>query len=108
MSETNEYITPQSREIDHTFYRKEPKRVISFNLLTFFHADINQSEVEDSFELASHWNVNKTKAVTPLAPYCNVLWRWEQVRALPPPHTNDCGTIGEFTQRRQRERQKKQ
>ena len=94
MSETNEDITPQSREIDHTFYRKEPKRVISFNLLTFFHADINQSEVEDSFELASHWNVNKTKAVTPLAPYCNVLWRWEQVRALPPPHTNDCGTIG--------------
>ena len=70
--------------------------MISFNLLTFFHADINQSEVEDSFELASHWNVNKTKAVTPLAPYCNVLWRWEQVRALPPPHTNDCGTIGVY------------
>ena len=72
MSETNEDITPQSREIDQTFYRKEPKRVISFNLLTFFHADINQSEVEESFELASYWiksvrkNVNKTKAVTPL------------------------------------------
>ena len=72
MSETNEDITPQSREIDHTFYRKEPKRVISFNLLTFFHADINQSEVEDSFQLASYLiksvrkNVNKTKAVTPL------------------------------------------
>ena len=25
---------------------------------------------------------------------CNVWWWWEQVRALPPPHTNDCGTIG--------------
>ena len=23
--------------------------------LTFFHADINQSEVEDSFQLASDW-----------------------------------------------------
>ena len=110
MSETNEDITPQSREIDHTFYRKEPKRVISFNLLTFFHTDINQSEVEDSFELASHWNVNKTKAVTPLAPYCNVLWRWEQVRALPPPRKR-LWNKREFTQRRrrrQRKRQKKQ
>ena len=110
MSETNEDITPQSRETDQTFYRKEPKRVISFNLLTFFHADINQSEVEDSFELASHWNVNKTKAVTPLAPYCNVLWRWEQVRALPPPHKR-LRNNREFTQRRrrrQRKRQKKQ
>ena len=38
--------------------------------LTFFHADINQSEVEDSFHLAYDWiksvrkNVNKSKAVT--------------------------------------------
>ena len=46
--------------------------MISFNLLTFFHADVNQSEVEESFELASYWiksvrkNVNKTKAVTSL------------------------------------------
>ena len=73
MSETNEDITPQSREIVQTFYRKEPKRVISFNLLTSLHADINQSEVKESFELASYWiksvrkNVNKTKAVTPLS-----------------------------------------
>ena len=72
MSETNEDITPQSREIVQTFYRKEPKRVISFNLLTSLHADFNQSEVEESFELAPYWiksvrkNVNKTKAVTPL------------------------------------------
>ena len=42
----------------------------NFNLFTFFHADINQSEVEDSFQLASDWiksirkNVNKSKSVT--------------------------------------------
>ena len=40
------------------------------NKLTFFHADINQSEVVDNFQLASDWmksvwkNVNKSKAVT--------------------------------------------
>ena len=34
-------------------YSKEPKSMTSFNWLTFFHADINQSEVEDSFQLAS-------------------------------------------------------
>ena len=45
-----------------------------FNELTFFNADINQSEVEDSFQLASDWikslqrNVNKSKAVTLLGP----------------------------------------
>ena len=44
--------------------------VTSFNKLTFFHADINQSEVEDTFQLACDWikpvrkNVNKSKAVT--------------------------------------------
>ena len=37
--------------------------------LTFFHADINQSEVEGSFQLASDWikfvwkNGNKSKAI---------------------------------------------
>ena len=42
----------------------------SFNQFTFFDADINQSELEDSFQLASDWiesvrqNVNKSKAVT--------------------------------------------
>ena len=36
-------------------YSKEPKSVHAFNLFTFFHADINQSEVEDSFQLASDW-----------------------------------------------------
>ena len=41
----------------------------SFNYLTFLHADINQSEVEDGFQLASDWIksvrkiVNKSKAV---------------------------------------------
>ena len=53
-------------------YSKEPKSVPSFNSFTFFHADINQSEVEDSFQLASDWiinlheriNANKSKAVT--------------------------------------------
>ena len=36
----------------------------------FFHVDINQSEVEDSFQLASDWiksvekNVNKSKVFT--------------------------------------------
>ena len=40
----------------------------SFNLLTFFHEDINQSEFEDSVQLASHWiksvreNVKKIKS----------------------------------------------
>ena len=48
-----------------------------FNELTFFNADISQSEVEDSFQLASDWiksvqkNVDKSKAVTLLAPCCN-------------------------------------
>ena len=52
---------------------KEPKSLTYFNYLTFFHADINQSEVEDSFQLSSDWiksarkNVNKSKAVTLLA-----------------------------------------
>ena len=27
----------------------------SFDYITFFHADINQSDVEDSFQLASDW-----------------------------------------------------
>ena len=42
----------------------------SLNKFTFFQADINQSEVEDSFYLASDWiksagkNVNKLKAAT--------------------------------------------
>ena len=42
----------------------------AFNLFTFVRADINQSEVEDSFQLSSDWiksaqkNVNKSKAVT--------------------------------------------
>ena len=46
------------------------------NLVTFFHADINQSEVEYSFQLASDWiksvqtNVNKSKAVTVLGFFC--------------------------------------
>ena len=33
-------------------YIKEPRSMTS---LTFFHADINQLEVEDSFQLASDW-----------------------------------------------------
>ena len=36
-------------------YSKEPKSVTAFNEFTFFHADIDQSEVEDSFQLASDW-----------------------------------------------------
>ena len=50
------------------YYTKEPKSVTSFNQFTFLHAEIfNQSEVEDSFQLASDWiksarkNVNKSK-----------------------------------------------
>ena len=45
-----------------------------FHELTFFNAYINQSEVEDSFQLASDWiksvqkNVNISKAVIPLGP----------------------------------------
>ena len=51
-------------------YSKEYKSVTSFNYFTFFHVDINQSEVEDSFQLASNWiksvrkNVNRLIAVT--------------------------------------------
>ena len=51
-------------------YSKKPKSGTSFKWFTFFHADINQSEVEDGFQLASDWinsarkNVNKSKAVT--------------------------------------------
>ena len=50
-------------------YSKDPKSVTSFNELTFFHADINQSKAEDSFQLASDWiksaqkSVNKSKVV---------------------------------------------
>ena len=36
-------------------YSEEPKSVTAFDLFTFFHADINQSEVEDSFQLDSDW-----------------------------------------------------
>ena len=42
----------------------------SVNKLTFFHANIKQSKVEDSFQLAYDWiksvqrNVNKSKVVT--------------------------------------------
>ena len=42
-----------------------------------FHVDIEQSEVEDSFQLASDWiksareNVNQSKAVTLWSPCCN-------------------------------------
>ena len=36
-------------------YSKEHKSVTSFNQLSFFRADINQSEVENSFQLASDW-----------------------------------------------------
>ena len=49
-------------ESTNRIYSKEPKSMTS---LTFFHASINQSEVEDSFQLASDWiksvrkNVNK-------------------------------------------------
>ena len=35
----------------------------SFNLFTFFHAGINQSEVEDSFQLASDWIKSARKNV---------------------------------------------
>ena len=51
-------------------HSKEPKSVIAFDLFTFFYADINQSDVEESFQLDSDWiksarkNVNKSKAVT--------------------------------------------
>ena len=37
------------------YYSKKPKSVTSFNKLTFFHANINQSEVEDSFQLVFDW-----------------------------------------------------
>ena len=33
----------------------------SFNELTFFHADFNQTEVEDSFQLPSDWIKSEQK-----------------------------------------------
>ena len=39
-------------ESTNRIYIKEPRSMTS---LTFFHADINQLEVEDSFQLASDW-----------------------------------------------------
>ena len=39
-----------------SYYSIEPKSVIFFNYLNFFfHADINQTEVKDSFQLTSDW-----------------------------------------------------
>ena len=35
--------------------KQAAQSVTSFNQLTFFQADINQSEVKDSFQLASDW-----------------------------------------------------
>ena len=45
-------------------YSKEPKSVTSFNQLTFFPADINQSEVEDSFPLPFDWIKSVRKNVS--------------------------------------------
>ena len=50
-------------------YSKIPKSLTTFKKLTFFHADINQSEFEDSFQLASDWiksvpkNLNKSNGL---------------------------------------------
>ena len=38
-----------------TTLKQGAQSVTSFNQLTFFQADINQSEVKDSFQLASDW-----------------------------------------------------
>ena len=52
-----------------------------------FYPDINQSDVEDSFQLASDWiksarkNVNKSKAVTLLGPFKDLLLAPLQQRA---------------------------
>ena len=46
--------------------QKELKSMTFFNQLTFFHADINQSEVEDSFQLASDWIKSVRKNVNTL------------------------------------------
>ena len=37
------------------YLQQGAQSVTSLNYLTFFHADINQSQVEDSFQLASDW-----------------------------------------------------
>ena len=54
----------------------------SFNQLTFFQADINQSEVKDSFQLASDWiaSVRKNK----WAPCCKLIQKHKSFRSLPP------------------------
>ena len=68
-SESKETKWQKDLHLNKICYSKEPKTVTSFNQLTFFPADINQSEVEDSFQLVSDWiksvqkNVNKSKAV---------------------------------------------
>ena len=60
----------QTNKLQKELYSKEPKSVTSFCELAFFHADISQSEFEDSFQLASEWirsvrkTMNNSKAVT--------------------------------------------
>ena len=66
-----------------------------------------KSRTVSSWLLIGMWIKQKRSQLW--APYCNVLWRWEQVRALPPPHKR-LWNKREFTQRRrrrQRERQKR-
>ena len=59
----------QTNKLQKELYSKEPKSV-TFCELTFFHADISQSEFEDSFQLASEWirsvrkSMNNSEAVT--------------------------------------------
>ena len=62
----------QTEKIKETVLQQGAQKCDLLYSLTFFHADINQSEVVDSFQLASDWiksvrkNVNKSKAVTGL------------------------------------------
>ena len=70
----------QSEKKKETVLQQGAQKCDLLYSLTFFHADINQSEVEDSFQLASDWiksvrkNVNKSKAVTLLGFLLLMMW----------------------------------
>ena len=70
----------QSEKKKETVLQQGAQKCDLLYSLTFFHADINQSEVEDSFQLASDWiksvrkNVNQSKAVTGLGSLLLMMW----------------------------------
>ena len=46
------------------YYSKEPRSVTAFNLFTFFHTDLIQSEVSWKLSLTSDWLISARKNVS--------------------------------------------